>query len=80
MTAQYRLDYDENGARQVCDEIAPTAAPRGKTDKAKRRRRRIPSSVQTAITVVICGGVFFCCRPLRTRRLASARFHWRVCR
>ena len=59
MTAQYRLDYDENGARQVGDEIAPTAAPRGQTAKAKRRRRRIPSSVQTAITVVICGGVFF---------------------
>ncbi len=59
MTAQYRLDYDENKARQVGDEIAPTAAPRGQTSKAKRRRRRIPSSVQTAITVVICGGVFF---------------------
>ena len=59
MTAQYRLDYDENGARQVGDEIALTTTPRGKTDKAKRRRRRIPSSVQTAITVLICGGVFF---------------------
>ena len=58
MTAQYRLEYDENGARQVGDAIVPTAVPREKADKPKRRRR-IPSSVQTAITVVICGGVFF---------------------
>ena len=36
----------------------PTAAPREKAEKPKRRRR-IPSSVQTAITVVICGGMFF---------------------
>ena len=56
---QYKLEYDENGARQVGDEIAPTATSRGQVDKAKRRRRRIPSSVQTAITVIVCGGLFF---------------------
>lgn len=58
MTAQYRLEYDENGARQVGDAIVPSVAPREKADKPKRRRR-IPSSVQTAITVVICGSLFF---------------------
>jgi hypothetical protein len=60
MSVQYRMDYEGDGSpRQVGTEIVAPAAPRGQVEEAKRRRRRIPSSVQTAITVVICGGVFF---------------------
>jgi flagellar hook protein FlgE len=60
MSIQYKMDYEGDGSpRQVGTEIVATAAPRGQVETAKRRRRRIPSSVQTAITVVICGGIFF---------------------
>jgi hypothetical protein len=60
MSVQYRMDYEgDDSPRQIGTEIVAATAPRGQAVKTKRRRRRIPSSVQTAITVVICGGVFF---------------------
>ncbi len=60
MSVQYRMDYEgDDSPRQIGTEIVSATAPRGQAEKTKRRRRRIPSSVQTAITVVICGGVFF---------------------
>lgn len=60
MSVQYRMDYEgDDSPRQIGTEIVAATAPRGQAEKTKRRRRRIPSSVQTAITVVICGGVFF---------------------
>jgi hypothetical protein len=60
MSVQYKMDYEgDDSPRQIGTEIVTATAPRGQAEKTKRRRRRIPSSVQTAITVVICGGVFF---------------------
>ena len=60
MSVQYKMDYEgDDSPRQIGTEIVAATAPRGQAEKTKRRRRRIPSSVQTAITVVICGGVFF---------------------
>lgn len=57
--AQYKIDYDENGAHQVGKEIVVAAAPRVHSETRKRRRRRLPSSVQTALTVAVCGALFF---------------------
>lgn len=54
---QYKLDYDGGTARQVGTEIAPMAAPR--VARPVRKRWRIPSSIQTIITVAICGALFF---------------------
>ncbi len=60
MSVQYKMEYEgDSSPRQIGTEIVAATAPRGQAEKTKRRRRRIPSSVQTAITVVICGGVFF---------------------
>ena len=60
MSVQYRMDYEgDDSPRQIGTEIVAATAPRGQAEKTKRRRRRILSSVQTAITVVICGGIFF---------------------
>ena len=55
---QFRLDYGEDGARQVGREIVPAAAPRVAPVKRKRKFR-LPAAANTAITVIICGGVFF---------------------
>lgn len=62
MPIQYKLEYDDDGARQVGTEITKaggTAAPQVNKGGLARRRRKLPSSVQTAITVSICGAVFF---------------------
>jgi hypothetical protein len=60
MSVQYRMNYEgDDSPRQIGTEIVAATAPRGQAEKTTRRRRRIPSSVQTAITVVICGCVFF---------------------
>lgn len=56
---QYKIDYDEDGARQVGKEIVVAAPPRVRGDKPKRRPRRLPSSVQTALTIAVCGTIFF---------------------
>ena len=58
MSAQYKLEYDDDGARQVGREVVVAAAPRAEV-KTRKRKRRIPAAVNTAITVIICGGVFF---------------------
>lgn len=55
---QFKLDYDEHGARQVGNEIVPAAAPRVAPVRRKRKFR-LPAAANTAITVIICGGVFF---------------------
>lgn len=55
---QFKLDYDEHGARQVGNEIVPAAAPRVAPIRHKRTFR-LPAAANTAITVLICGGVFF---------------------
>ena len=62
MPIQYKLEYDDNGARQVGTDITKaggTAAPQVNKGGNGRRRRKLPSSVQTAITVGICGALFF---------------------
>ena len=56
--AQYKLDYSDGDARQVGQEIVGTAAPRVANEKRKRRFR-IPAAANTAITVIICGTLFF---------------------
>lgn len=58
MSAQYKLEYDDDGARQVGKEVVVAAASRAEV-KTRKRKRRIPAAVNTAITVIICGGVFF---------------------
>jgi hypothetical protein len=60
MSVQYKMEYEgDDSPRQIGTEIVAATAPRARGEQSKRRRRRIPSSVQTAITVVMCGGIFF---------------------
>lgn len=56
---QYRLQYDDEhkGAQQVGTEVAVAAAPR--VEKKRKRKLRIPAAANTAITMIVCGGVFF---------------------
>lgn len=56
---QYRLQYDDEhkGAHQVGTEVAVAAAPR--VEKKRKRKLRIPAALNTAITVVVVGGLFF---------------------
>jgi len=55
---QYKLDYDDGAARQVGTEVIHAAAPRVES-KRRKRKFRIPAAANTAITVIICGGIFF---------------------
>lgn len=55
---QYKLDYDDGAARQVGTEVVHAAAPRVES-KQRKRKFRIPAAANTAITVIICGGIFF---------------------
>lgn len=58
---QYRLQYDDahEGAQQVGTEIEIAAAPR--VTNKRKRKFRIPAAANTAITMIVCGGVFFAC-------------------
>lgn len=55
---QYKLDYDDGAARQVGTDVVHAAAPRVEAKKRKRKFR-LPAAANTAITVIICGSVFF---------------------
>lgn len=55
---QYKLDYDDGAARQVGTEVVHASAPRVEP-KQRKRKFRIPAAANTAITVIICGGIFF---------------------
>ncbi len=55
---QYKLDYGDGAARQVGTEVVHAAAPRV-GEKKRKRKFRIPAAANTAITVIICGGIFF---------------------
>lgn len=55
---QYKLDYGDGAARQVESEIVHAAAPRVELKKRKRKFR-IPAALNTAITVIVVGGLFF---------------------
>ena len=55
---QYTLDYGDGAARQVESEIVHAAAPRVESKKRKRKFR-IPAALNTAITVIVVGGLFF---------------------
>lgn len=55
---QYKLDYGDGAARQVGTEVVHAAAPRV-GEKKRKRKFRIPAALNTAITVVVVGGLFF---------------------
>jgi hypothetical protein len=55
---QYKLDYGDGAARQVGTEVVHAAAPRVESKKRKRKFR-IPAALNTAITVIVVGGLFF---------------------
>jgi hypothetical protein len=55
---QYKLDYGDGAARQVGTEVVHAAAPRVES-KQRKRKFRIPAALNTAITVIVVGGLFF---------------------
>jgi flagellar hook protein FlgE len=62
MGIRYKLNYDDAGsARQIGEESfdGDHVATPVKPTLPGKARRQLPSAVHTAITVIICGGVFF---------------------
>lgn len=63
MKARYQLQYDADSAQQIDAprQIHSQIQKRGATIHAPvaRRRRRLPSIVHTALTVAVCGALFF---------------------
>ena len=58
MSVQYKLEYDDDGARQVGREIVPAVQPRVAPVRRKRKFR-LPAAANTALTIIICGSAFF---------------------
>lgn len=56
---QYKLQYDDahQGGQQVGSEVAVAAAPR--VAHKRKRKIRVPAAANTAITMIVCGGLFF---------------------